>query len=64
MKIELFRDWPDDELPCWETNRLLWQEFLKLNQLKNPQYVWTEAEVVQWIDLKYSENNMLELQRK
>ena len=64
MKIELFRDWPDDSKPCWETNRLLWQEFLKLNQLKNPQSVWTEAEVVQWIDLKYSENNMLELQTK
>ena len=56
MKIELFRDWPDDNRPCEETNPDLWKEFRKV---KTTCESWTEAEVVQWIDWEFSKNNLL-----
>lgn len=47
-----FRDFPS-EYPCHVVNQELWQSFVKLYQHttgRTPVSVWSETEVVQWLD--------------
>jgi hypothetical protein len=47
-----FRDYPS-EYPCHVVNMELWQEFVKIyvrTTGRAPISIWTEAEVVQWLD--------------
>lgn len=49
---DYFRDYPSD-YPCHVINRELWQQFLDIYRKttgREAVSIWTEAEVVQWLD--------------
>ena len=60
--IEIMRDEPSIE-PCYEVNPELWRLFCKLNNREfAPNHVWSEMDVVLWIDdytMKQDINNRL-----
>ena len=53
QKYVNYRDIPSDE-PCWLVNSQLWSEFcyaFELETGKATEEQWSEAEVIQWLDI-------------
>jgi hypothetical protein len=52
--LDHISDIPNDMLPCEVSNKELWDIFINSFTIKRgfiPKIGWTEAEVVQWMDI-------------